>query len=143
MTAIIGYRFGYLPQGATLNSLDINSLPLRPIQSLSEYHGNELMTGQFVDGETYYPVLKVYDNLNNYTEYVSPTGFTVDSSGLVISNVNLTGLVSNGINQYLTDITLVDFTANYTDYQTQAAVQFGIQARLLENLLNGLIPLLI
>ncbi|MCK4259856.1 MAG: DNRLRE domain-containing protein, partial [Halanaerobiales bacterium] len=125
-TAITRYRYGYLPQGLTLANVQINELPERQIQSLSSYQGEERITGQFVDGQTYYPILIVYDSLGNTTEYVSPTGFTVDGSGPAISDLSVSGLSSYGTQEYLKSYTSVDFSPMFTDLETQAVAKYGI-----------------
>lgn len=125
-TSISRYRYGYLVEGSTIDDLSISELPEKYIQSLSSYQGSQKITGQFLDGQTYYPVLVVYDSLGNRTEKVSSTGFCVDGSGPVISDINLTGLSSYGTDRYLTNISSVDFTAIYKDQETQAEAKFGV-----------------
>lgn len=119
LTTITAYRYGLLREGQNINDIQIEELPERQISGLAVYQGDERITGNFIDGQRYYPVLVVYNKTGHSTGLIkiSP-GFIVDGSRPEITNLELTGLVQDGNTTYLTDLDKLGFAPVASDPET-------------------------
>lgn len=119
LTTITAYRYGLLRAGQDIGDIEIEELPERKINGLTVYRGDERITGDFIDGQRYYPLLVVYSETGRSTELimVSP-GFIVDGSRPEITDLELTGLVQYGKDAYLTDLNELSFAPLVSDPET-------------------------
>ncbi|AZR73504.1 hypothetical protein BBF96_08965 [Anoxybacter fermentans] len=128
LTTITSYKYGLLEEGQSLNSISLDQLPERSVAGLTVYTGEQRITGDLVDGKTYYPVIAVYNQVGRTTGLVKiEPGFTVDGSGPEISNLTVTGLKTTRTGTYLTDLATIGFAPTIVDTETGVErINYGI-----------------